>query len=254
MLFFCRFFLMTVIAVCFFSSCVTTPEPRKREADARMRMGITYLQQDNIPMAMRELLQASELDPNNAEIDMMLGIAYRARGDGKKAEEYLRSAISKNPDYADAHNNLGIVLADRKAWDEAIREFQKAYDNVKYTTPEWAIYNSAEAYFHKGDKNKAEEQYRYALKVNPAYAPACGGLASLLFEKGQRREAEETLTRCLKLAPDYEDGWMRLGVMYVAMKRRTEAIEAFNKVLSLTTDPAVEKEANRYLSVLGVRK
>jgi len=103
------------------SGCAAPTEAQRKEADARMHMGVTYLRQNNLPMAMKELMRASELDPTNPEIDMMIGLVYRARGEGGKAEENLRRAIGKRKDFADAHNNLGIVLADRQAWDEAGR-------------------------------------------------------------------------------------------------------------------------------------
>ena len=250
---FLRVLSPVVIAAFLASSCVTVPEARKKEADARMRMGVTYLDQDNIPMAMKELHRASELDSSNPEIDMMLGIAYRARGDKEKAEMHLRNAISKKPDYADAHNNLGVVLADRKAWDEAIQEFRKAYEDVQYQTPERAIYNSAEAYRNKGDAKQAEEQYRQAIRFSPGYGPACISLAAMLFDRDQR-EAEDTMVQCLKSSPDYAEGWMQLGRMYVAMKRRSDASNAFKKVLSISEDPEIKKQASWYLAVLGAER
>ncbi|MEW6719319.1 MAG: tetratricopeptide repeat protein [Thermodesulfobacteriota bacterium] len=204
---------------------------RKSEADARMRMGVTYLQQGNLPMAMRELMRASELDPDNAEIDMMLGLAYRARGDGKNAEKHLREAVDKRPDYGDAHNNLGIVLADRQAWEEAIREFETAAADVRYQTPEWAVYNAAEAYRAKGDAAKAEERYRLAIRMNEAYAPAYLGLAALLGKAGRWTEAETLLLKLVRIVPDYADGWMELGRVYTAMKRPADAEKAFKRVL-----------------------
>jgi type IV pilus biogenesis/stability protein PilW len=224
---------------------------RKAEADARMRMGVTYLEQRNLPMAMKELMLASELDPGNPEVDMMLGLAYRARGDGGKAEEHLRTAIDKKSDYAEAHNNLGIVLAGRSAWDEAIREFEAAATNVRYATPEWAVYNAAEAYRAKGNAAKAEEQYRRALRINELYAPAYVGLSSLLGKAGRWTEAEAILLRCVAVAPGYPDAWMELGRTYSEMKRPADAAKAFRAVLSATEDPEIRKQAAGYLRVLG---
>ena len=104
-------------------SCSAPTLDMKREASARMQMGVTYLEQRNLPAAMRELTKASELDPENPEIDMTLGLAYQARGDLSKAEEYLRSAVRKKPDYAEAHNNMGNLLGLQGKSEEAIREF-----------------------------------------------------------------------------------------------------------------------------------
>jgi type IV pilus biogenesis/stability protein PilW len=216
-----------------------------------MRMGVTYLEQGNLPMAMRELHRASGLDPDNPEVDMILGLAYRARGDREKAEEYLRKAIGKKDDYAEARNNLGIVLADRRAWDEAIREFEAAAENVQYQTPERAIYNEAEAYRGKGDKAKAEEQYRRALATNERYAPAYTALSSLLSEAGRSGESEAVLLQCTKTVPDYVDCWMELGRAHAAAKRPSEAAKAFKTVLSISNDPEVRRQAAGYLRVIG---
>ena len=74
------------VAGALFLACSTPSADMKREASARMQMGVTYLEQRNLPSAMRELTRAAELDPDNSEIDMTLGLAYQARGDFGKAE------------------------------------------------------------------------------------------------------------------------------------------------------------------------
>ena len=38
----------------------------------------------------------------------------------------FRQAIRLNPNFCDAHNNLGIDLADRNELDDAIYQFQQA--------------------------------------------------------------------------------------------------------------------------------
>ena len=236
------------------AGCAGNSLNRKKEADARMRMGVTYLEQRNLPMAMQELAKASELDPDNPEIDMTLGLAYQARGDLSKAEEYLRRAIDKKPDYAEARNNLGIVLAERKEWDKAIREFEAAGSNVMYTTPERAYFNLGEAYRAKGDPSNAEGAYRRALRANDRYAPAYIGLSGLLGGQGRWNDAASVLTRCVELLPDYAPGWMALGQAWLRLSRPEDALKAFNKVLAASSDPEERKQAAGYVSLLGSGK
>jgi type IV pilus assembly protein PilF len=219
-----------------------------------MRMGVTYLEQRNLPMAMRELAKASELDPGNPEVDMALGLAYKARGEPAKAEEHLRKAIGKNPDYADARNNLGIVLAERKAWDPAIREFEAAAANVMYATPERAYFNLGEAYRAKGDPANAEGAYRRALRANDRYAPAYIALAGVLGGQGKWNDAVSVLTRCVDLLPDYAPGWMELGRAFLRLSRPADALKAFDKVLAVSSDPEERKQAAGYMSLLGSEK
>jgi len=244
--------------VCLFAAilagCAGPSADRKKEADARMRMGVTYLDQRNLPMAMRELAKASELDPGNPEVEMALGLAYKARGDPSKAEEHFRRAIDKKPDYADARNNLGIVLAGRKAWDEAIREFEAAAANVMYTTPERAYFNLGEAYRVKGDPANAEGAYRRALRANELYAPAYIALSYVFGGQGKWNDAASILTRCVKVLPDYAPGWMELGRANLRLSRPADALKAFDKVLAVSSDPDVRKQAAAYVTLLGSEK
>jgi len=247
---------LPVVCLCaaILAGCAGPSADRKKEADARMRMGVTYLEQRNLPMAMRELARASELDPGNAEVDMALGLAYQARGDLSKAEEHLRRAIDKNPDYAEARNNLGIVLAGRKAWDEAIREFEAAASNVMYATPERACFNLGEAYRVKGDPVNAEVAYRRALRANELYAPAYIALSAVLGGQGKWTDAVSILTRCVEVLPDYGSGWMELGRAYLRLSRPAEALKAFDKVLAVSSDPELRKQAAGYVTLLGSDK
>jgi type IV pilus biogenesis/stability protein PilW len=236
------------------AGCAGPSVDRKKEADARMRMGVTYLEQRNLPMAMRELAKASELDPGNPEIDMTLGLAYKARGDMSKAEEHLRRAIDKKPDYADARNNLGVVLAGRKAWDEAIREFEAAAANVMYTTPERAYFNLGEAYRAKGDPSGADGAYRRALRANDRYAPAYTALSGVLGGQGRWNDAASVLARCVETLPEYAPCWMELGRAHLRLSRPADALKAFDKALAASTDPEERKQAAAYVKLLGSEK
>jgi len=248
------FLTLACLFAAILAGCAGPSVDRKKEADARMRMGITYLEQRNLPMAMRELAKASELDPGNPEVDMALGLAYQARGDSSKAEEHLRNAIDKKPDYADAHNNLGIVLAGRKAWVEAIREFEAAAANVMYTTPERAYFNLGEAYRAKGDPARAEEGYRRALRANELYAPAYTALSALLGGQGKWNDAASILARCVEVLPDYAPAWMDLGRAWLRLSRPADAVKAFDKVLAVSSDPELRKQAADYVTLLGAEK
>lgn len=234
-------------------SCAGPSPERKQEAAARMQMGVTYLEQRNLPAAMRELTRASELDPQNPEIDMTLGIAYQARGDLEKAEEHLRSAIAKRPDFPEARNNLGQLLSQLGRGDEAIREYQKAAADVLYPTPEFAYYNMGREYHRRRDLEKAEAMYRRAIALNPSFLDAYRGLAGVQAEAGRWDDAAGTLERGVGRAPTFAEGWMDLGSAYLKLQRRWEALQAFRNVLANSTDPALRERAEGYINVLEGR-
>lgn len=232
------------------AGCAGPSPDRKKEASARMQMGVTYLQQRNLPAAMRELSKASELDPENAEIDMMLGLAYQSRGDLEKAEEYLRIAIGKKPDSAEAHNNLGNLMSRLGRGDEAIREYEQAAANVLYPTPEYAYYNMGREYFRRKELDKAEEKYGRAIALNPSFLDAYRGLAMVQGGRGKWEDAVKTLERGVEVAPAYAQGWMDLGNAYLKLRRYQDAATAFRNVLKNSTDAELRTQATNLLNLL----
>ncbi|MCL5966975.1 MAG: tetratricopeptide repeat protein [Deltaproteobacteria bacterium] len=242
--------VIPVLAGALLWGCAGPTADMKKEADARMEMGISYLEQRNIPAAMRELTRASELDPGNPEIDMALGLAYRARGDSGKAEEYFRRAIRKKPDYPEAHNNLGVLLSGLGRGDEAIKEYEAAAANVVYATPEIAYCNMGEEYRRRGNLQSAEAMYRRALAFNERYGPAYRGLAEVLAAKGRGEEAIATLEKCVRATPAYAPAWFDLGGAYMRTGRPKDALQAFRNVLPNTEDEALRRLAAERIRTL----
>ncbi|MBI5574993.1 MAG: tetratricopeptide repeat protein [Deltaproteobacteria bacterium] len=246
-----RFVLVPIAACAALLACAPVSPERKMEASARMEMGITYMEQRNLPSAMRELTKASELDPGNPEVDVALGLAYQTRGDLEKAGKYFREAIGKKSDYAEAHNNLGIVLSRQGKGEEAIREFQAAASNVLYPTPEWAYYNMGEEYRRRRDREKAEAMYRRAIGMNDRYVNAYLRLAMLQADRGRTEDAVRTLEVCVALSPDAVPAWMDLGKLFLSFGRRQDAENAFRNVLANSSDPVLRKQVSDFLNAAG---
>lgn len=234
-------------------SCAGPSPDRRKEASARMQMGVTYLEQRNLPAAMRELTRASELDPRNPEIDMTLGLAYQTRGDLGKAEEHFRRAIAKRPEYPEARNNLGNLLSQLGRGDEAIREYRKAASDVLYPTPEFAYYNMGREYHRRKDLEKAEAMHRKAIALNPSFLDAYRALAGVQADAGRWDDAAGTLERGVGRDPTFAEGWMALGSAYLKLQRRWEALQAFRSALAHSTDPALRERAQGYINVLEGR-
>lgn len=242
--------VLAIAAGAALAACAGPSAANRKEAAARMEMGVSHLNQRNLSGAMRELAAAADLDPTNPEIDMALGLAYRSRGDDRKAEEHFRRAIRKRPDYSEAHNNLGVLLGRLGRSDEALREFEAAVSNVLYATPEIGYYNMGEEYSRRNDTEKAAAMYRKAIAHSERYAPAYQGLSLLFARKGRLVEAAETLERCVAVVPDYAPVWMDLGAVLSRMGKSRDARMAFQNALANTDDPALRRRAVESINAL----
>ena len=83
----------------------------------------------------------------------------------------MPKALKINPDYAEAHNNLGVVLATKQGnFSEAIKHYLKALQiSSKYAS---AHNNLGNALTHQGNYQDAIYHYKEALQINPNYIEA----------------------------------------------------------------------------------
>lgn len=80
------------------------------------------------------MLEATEKDPENPELQFNLGVITSESGDNKLAETYYRKAIELDPQYADAYLNLAaVILVQEEPLVEQMNNLgtSKA-DNLKY--------------------------------------------------------------------------------------------------------------------------
>jgi tetratricopeptide (TPR) repeat protein len=79
--------------------------------------------------------------------------------------EEFKTAISINPNYADAYHNLANTYQAMEKFDLAIENYQTA---LSINPNLWQSYqNLAAIYFNAGQYDLAEENIKKALEVNP---------------------------------------------------------------------------------------
>ena len=113
-----------------------------------------------------------------------------------------------------AHNNLGMVLAERAEPDQAIFHFKSAIRiNPGFVK---ARYNLGNMYLKQGNLNRAVTCYRGALGKNPNYKKAHNNLGYALVLEGKVEESLKHFDAALKIDPEYT----------VAKKNRELVMEA----------------------------
>lgn len=93
------------------------------ETRAIIYKSIISLAQNAVDWSVSSYNTAIQLDPTNARFRVDLGGIYFAQGDFLSAANQFRQAISLKNDYANAHFNFALALAELKEFDLAKREF-----------------------------------------------------------------------------------------------------------------------------------
>jgi tetratricopeptide (TPR) repeat protein len=103
-------------------------------------------------------------------------------------------------------------------------------------------------YLNRGNLRDAEEAYRKAIEVEPAYAYSYINLADLYRQQGRDVEGENLLREALSYNPNTAEIYYALGLLLTRQKRRSEAIDAFQKATTL----APENENLKYYYALSI--
>jgi tetratricopeptide (TPR) repeat protein len=125
---------------------------------------------DTSPAAIEACTSVIFLDPTNDGAFVNRGIAYRRRGDLKRALLDYDEAIRLNPTAADAFNNRGNAYWALNNFDRAIQD----YDEAIRLNPQYAhAYNNRGVVFLEiGDPVRASADFDEAIECDRGYANA----------------------------------------------------------------------------------
>lgn len=210
-----RLFLMFLLMA--LGGCATqvknTPgeESRVREsARIHTELGAGYFAQRNIPVALEEFTQATQIDPTYPMAYTGLGLVYASLNEDAKAEANFRKALELDPNSSESHNNYGTFLCSRDRIDESITQFLAAVKNPLYTTPEAAYLNAGVCALKKKDVANAELYLQKALQIQPLLHPAAYQLAAIQYGKGNFPQSRNLLQYALADNPSPEVLWLAI--------------------------------------------
>jgi tetratricopeptide (TPR) repeat protein len=138
------------------------------------------------------------------------GVFYRGRGNYDMAIEEQEKALELDPDYGDAHNELGYGYLVLRNYDKSIEHFQKyALLNPQDANP---LDSLAEAYFLMGRLDESIAKYREALVVKPDFLTSNYCIAYIYALKEDPAQAFARLETFISQAPNA--GWKSAGVAF----------------------------------------
>ena len=197
-------------------------EGLKKDKVVWANLGMAYYRNKQNDLALKALVTASALDPNDAEIRENLGTVRRQTGDLPGAIADLEAAVKLRPDDAQYANNLGVAYRHANRLDDSVKMFQKAIA----LSPDNASFHFDLAVV-----------YRRQTAKNPDLIP----------------QAIAEYEKATSLDPGDAAGWFDLGFMYKQDHQNDKAIAAFNKYLELNKgkDEGGQKRVEDEIASLG---
>ena len=159
----------------------------------------------------------------------------------ENAIKVFNSALKKDPAFAAANAGLGEAywrkyeLTHDKHWaDAAIENCRKG--SARDSTLAAAHICLGRVYGGTGDYEKAVNEYRQAVELEPTNDTALGGLAYAYEQLNQLDAAEKTFKQAITVRPNYWATYNWLGRFYQRHARYEDAAAMFLHVVSLAPD------------------
>lgn len=151
------------------------------------------------------------------------GLAQLQSLDYESARRSLEQSLALDPDAAEAHYWLGILLArDPQSYAASAQHLERALELNPDIPDGWA--NLGGVYYFQRDLARAGASFRAALAVNPDSVLAQGNLGLLLKECGRPDEALDHFRRAHELAPEAKDTLRNLVVTLIGSDHCEEAL------------------------------
>jgi tetratricopeptide (TPR) repeat protein len=210
---------------------VIAPQGDPRECYER---GSASRERKRFAEALAAFDEAIALRPDYAEAHNSRGIVLASLERLEDALAAFDRAIEHKPDYAEAHNNRAIVLHDLKRLDAAVESYDKALslqlDNARVHSNRGVVLGELQR------RDEAIASYDKAIALQPDYAEAYYNRAMMLHELKRFDEALGNFTQAIALKPDYAEAYNNRGVLLQDLKRIDEALADFDRAMALMPD------------------
>ncbi len=244
--FVCLFVCVSLWACAQQTTSKKMPSPKER-AKAKEKLGVSMIQGGDLQSGLKELIQAGELDPSDADIQNSIGWAYSSTREFNKAVIHFQRALALRPGFSEAQNNLGRVYADLERWDQAVALFEKAASNFKYDSRHKAYENLGTVYFFQKNYEKAISYYQKALGLEPRYSPAYENMGLAYERLKEWPQAITAYERAAELNPGDPRPLLYLGRLYKNLGRYDEAERALKRAAENDLTGRYAKEGSRLL-------
>ncbi|WP_254275778.1 type IV pilus biogenesis/stability protein PilW [Halomonas sp. 3H] len=197
--------LAILVGSLWLSGCATQPQGlggdrETSPADAYTRLGVAYLERDNLQRAMGALDRALSIAPDDPEALQAMAMVYQRQGEAALADETFQRALSADRNFTRARNNYAAFLYDRGRIREACEQLELASGDAQYPARAQLFANLGQCQRELGDVAAARRSLERAQSIDPRSARSYYTLAELEFAEGNHARAQRQLETFIRLA------------------------------------------------------
>lgn len=194
---------------------------------------------DNLDKAIRHFQQAVEDDSDHALAYAALGEAFWRKYQDteeivyvEQAKDALAEAMKIDSDLMQVISTLGLINRGTGDYDQAIENFKEVI--TREPNNAMAFRQLAGTYVEQGELEKAEANYKVAIKLKPDYWRGYSDLGNFYLRyRGDIDKAYEQYQQVLALTPENYIGLSGLGVINIYRENFEQGIHLLEQSMSI---------------------
>lgn len=244
---------LLILGMIFITSCASRKtELRTKQANLYYGAGTQSLMNKDYTDALKNLLEADKLDPENPEILTNLAMAYYFKNEKKTAIDYLNKVLEIDENNSDARMNLGSIYYKDGRYADAEKIYKQVLKDLTYERQARTLYNLGMLEI-EARKNVvgAENYFKKSIKEDDNYCPSYYQLGLIQYNRRQFSSAlknfkEASMGPCYDVAAPhyytalslialgrYVDARVKLDEIDTRFKKSVFAVKARAKVLEI---------------------
>ncbi|MDB5841705.1 MAG: pilW [Herminiimonas sp.] len=170
----------------------------QRRAQIRLQLAIGYYEQGQMAVALDEVKQALQLDPNFVDALGVRALIYMEMAETRLADESFVRAMKLAPTNPDLINNYGWFLCQNGRERESIAYFETALKSRTYQSPAKALNNAGTCSLKLKDEAAAHRYLMQAFQHEPGNQQTNANLAKLFYARGDYPRARFYISNLMK--------------------------------------------------------
>jgi type IV pilus assembly protein PilF len=208
-------------------ACVTTKTSTftknislEKEVEARVQVGLSYLQQGNPEMAIYHMREVVEKQPDSPRVHEVLALALWETGENDRADKHFLKMVKYDPGYSRGRLNYATFLVSQNKYKASKKALLVVTDDIYFPNRGKAFYMLASVHKMLGENDEMVAAYERSIRLDRRNLPALIELSEYRYQEGQfaqsytlhkqyresvRQSSAKALLLGIKLAIKFDD-------------------------------------------------